>query len=235
MATVLIMDNAKHTGHAAMELDDGTYVSFHPKTQSTIDPVVKSVPGEFSFRRADDVERPDECTPPRYKITSTFRLTGLHEDAMARAFEHMQKHTQYQFLAMNCATVVAKLLIVGAGDAILGGHLSVTAWKLRDHAQQFFNKRNERLDGRLTEHAIGIAETAVVSTVRTMEAEARAGGRPQRRSILPLVTIALLAADVVARDLVWTPGEVLRLAKYIERHLPKDGGLGDDGGRRSSW
>lgn len=229
MATVFILDNSKHTGHAAMELDNGKYVSFRPKTEDNWGPIVKSYAGEFSDSLADDVESPDGVRPPRYRITEEVRLRGLNEEAMSHAYEHMRGHTRYQFFTMNCSTVVAKLLIVGSGHAIIDGQLALMSWRLQDHAHQFFGNRDQNLHGRLTERAIGIAESAVKTLLRAMEAESRIGARPQPRSILPLVTAAVVSADVVVRDFVWTPGEVQRLAEYIDEHLPSSGG------RQSSW
>lgn len=222
MATVYILDNSKHTGHAAIELNDGTYVSFHPKTQSEWGPVVRSYQGEFSDSLADDTESSDWNTPPRYKVTERVRVRGLDEDAMKHAYHSMCERTSYQLFQMNCSTVVAKLLIVGAGHAILDGHVSVLTWRLHEHAENFFGRRRANLHGRLTERAIGIAESSVMAIMRTMEAEKRMGRHPQARPILQLVTAAIVAADVVVRDFVWTPGDVLSLAEYINEHLPSN-------------
>jgi hypothetical protein len=229
MAKVFIFDNAKRTGHAALELDDGTYVSFHPKTQSTFGPIVKMYPGDFSGSLAEDVESPDYRTAPRYRITEEVKLSGLHEVEMADAFVRLKEHTEYQFFTMNCSTVVAKLLIIGAGHSIIDSHISLMTWKIQDHFEQFFNKRHDRSHGRLTERAISIAESSVIAALKAMSHEMNAGRRVQPRSILPLVTAAVVSADIVARDFVWSPGEVLRFAEYIKEHLPS----GD--GRRSRW
>lgn len=234
MAKVYIMDNSRHTGHAAMELEDGTYISFHPKTESALGPIVQSYPAGFSQRLADDIEPPDYCSPARYEVTDTVRIYGLDERAMADALEHMRTSERYQLFTMNCSTIVAKLLIVGTGETILGDHVSMTEWRLSEHAKQFFGRKSENLHGRLTERAIGVAESAVLSVVRTMAAESK-GVRMPRRTVLPFFTAAVMAADVLVRDFVWTPGEVLHLAEYIKEHLPDNSIGGGFGGRRSRW
>jgi hypothetical protein len=211
MATVYIFDNQQHTGHAALGLDEGKYISFHPQGPSKLGPVYRSYEGAFSDSLEDDL--------PNYDLTERVDLSGLDEEAMAGTYERMKGHTQYRFYSMNCSTVVAKLLIIGAGEAIIGSQLDVVAWRLRDHAQQFFSNRDPHVHGRLTERAIGIMESAVKGAVRAMHAESRNGGRVRRSPILPAVTGATVVADVVARDFVWNPGEVLRFAEYIKEHL----------------
>lgn len=219
MATVYIFDNRQRTGHAAIGLSDGTYISFHPLDPSKYGPVYESYPGAFSESLEEDIE-PTEAGPPKYTLTEKLDLTGLDEVAMSSAYERMKGHTKYNFYFMNCSTVAAKLLIVGAGESIISGQLDVAAWRLRDHAEQFFSNRDKHLHGRLTEHAIGIIESTVKAAVRTMQAEARNTGRAARSPLLPAVTGATMLGDVIARDFVWNPGELLRFARYIKKHLP---------------
>lgn len=216
MATVYVFDNDHGTGHAALELDDGRYVSFGPLGASKLGPVLNSYPGRFSKSLSDDIESPDGYAPAPYRLTEHLTLPGLDETAMEEAFERMVGHTRYNLYQMNCSTVVAKLLMVGATEAIVGGHVSQQMWRLQTHAAHFFGRRHDRLHGRLTEHAIEISEGAAKAALQTMGA---ARSR-QRVPILAFITAATVVADVVAREFIWKPGDVLELAGYIKEHLP---------------
>lgn len=128
--TVYIWDLRKTdglAGHAAIELSDGTYISWWPKggvKNSRNGKLDGNAPLARNRTLQDDIA--DEgCQPKRYQI----KLTKEQEDKIKEWFEVFKKcTTKYNLYSMNCSTVAYLALCQAFPE--LKNHLlsSITVW-----------------------------------------------------------------------------------------------------------
>jgi hypothetical protein len=109
-------------GHAAMELSDGTYISWWPagvKDESTLAGKAETFSANHVVNRtfAQDVVAEGDPTgqPPTTSKDPDYRIKvfGLNEQAMKAWWANQQETENYRVLTQNCSTVVAGALIAG--------------------------------------------------------------------------------------------------------------------------
>lgn len=128
--TVYIWDQRKTdgvAGHAAIELSDGTYISWWPEGDVKISRNGKldgKAPAARNRTLQDDIDA-ERCRPKAYEI----KLTKGKEHKIKEWFKEFQESTtQYQLYNMNCSTVAYLALCQAFPE--LTNHLliSITLW-----------------------------------------------------------------------------------------------------------
>jgi uncharacterized protein RhaS with RHS repeats len=109
LATVYVWPSDKdHFGHAALELDDGTYISFWPTGMNA------ALSSEAFLSKNLDQDTRGEGNRDPIKV----RLDNLDEDAIKQwwsKFRSNLKDHDFNFLWRNCSTIVSEALGAGGG------------------------------------------------------------------------------------------------------------------------
>lgn len=200
MALVEIWDQVGTTGHASIRITKDSYCSFHPRNSDISDvprEMTTGSPGVFYKRSVLE----EEHGQPIAQIDLNFLDTKKMEDQFYEWITDAKSgHLKYHFLGTNCSRIAAHILCIGAG-------INWTLFKHIDHlAAQIKRLPMHHDSGRITELIQdGIEDYAVVASRTRTLAKSR---------VLPV----LLGLDVLSRALVWTPGDVLKLAKLLQPH-----------------
>jgi hypothetical protein len=203
MVTLYIWDNPEHTGHASLQIGDREYVSFHPMSPANRAGLLYK---KFPPRRSSLQEDLGRYGQPVNKA-----FIELDEDAMIDAYREIGAKTNYCFWSMNCSTLAAKLILIGAGEKAAGRPMVYN--KLVSSG--FFSQRHhQHRSGRLTEYVLDGWATAIHAVARDL---ARTG-RTRPGQIRVLLEGLFVAGGVVVNHCVWCPGDVLYLATHLKGH-----------------
>jgi RHS repeat-associated protein len=122
-------------GHASVQLNNGTYISWWPNTRNTSpykydmgQPLFSAPPLLEEYRQTVGMEgRPPDAI---------IHIDGLNEAAIQKWWEEFKNDNQWDTLWQNCSTTVADALAAGGGDmlASLGGGNSLprAVWTPKD-------------------------------------------------------------------------------------------------------
>jgi hypothetical protein len=198
MATVHIWGNTTITGHASVGIRDGfsdsTYLSFRPQDQSKlrlVDDLLGSPATLVDFMS----DRMNET------LAHEININWLNEDIMQSQIESVKEQIvssklKYNLATSNCSTLAAQVLLVGAGD------------KLNSH------KSIGQLWGEITSRSNN--DGSMVECFRSMTGTyLQCRNRGSLSSIAEILCDVAMAADLCAKEFIWTPASVKVLAERL--------------------
>jgi hypothetical protein len=147
------------------------------------------------------------------KYTNKIELANMDTSAMLDTYHEMGGSTRYNFWDLNCSTIVAKLLLAGYTHKLLGVPffddliLKIQSGTMFAGIEQTIGHRIDTSHRRYLEHGLSIVESALMFA-------SRGRAKPNVTKML----VSGFSSDVASRALIWYPGQVLLLAKYLKEH-----------------